>query len=233
MLGLFFGFNGRINRVTYWLGSIIAGFIGFLGIFLGIMLAGGQAVDKSPEAMMRALSTMGLIVGPVMLAMGWAGLALQAKRFHDRGRSGVLVLLPMAPTMLVFTAIVGGAMANKPFQQVAAECQIYINILWLINLAFFVDLGCLPGKEGPNKYGDPPNGGFGLGRASPSAPAPGGGPAAERGLAFLGGADKAMERAIAERASTAAQPQPRYAAALVARPGMGAAASGFGRKPAR
>jgi uncharacterized membrane protein YhaH (DUF805 family) len=241
MLSLFFGFNGRINRVTYWLGSIVVGVAAAFGLMFG-MMAAGASIDKSPEGVVRALSTMGLILGPVWLVASWAALALQVKRFHDRGRSGFYAALPFVPLLMIAVTIFGGAMANQPGQDVAAQCFIYVNILSLINIFFFVDLGCLGSKDGPNKYGDPPRGGFGAG-PGPSAPAPGRTAPAHGvigGGAALGNAEAAIQRAIAEQAKAKAAPQQvaapaRSVSPASPRPAMvtAGAPTGFGRKPAR
>jgi uncharacterized membrane protein YhaH (DUF805 family) len=241
MLGLFFGFNGRINRLTYWFGNIAIGVVGFFGMMFGFMLAGAQGYEKTAESALRMISTAGLTVGPVLLAMSWASLAMQVKRFHDRGRTGLFTLAPLLPVTMVMMTVVGGAATNAPFQQVMGQAALWMNILFLINIAFFIDLGCLPGKEGPNKYGDPPRGGFGMGQPSaPSAPAvPGRAAPAPASRASLGSAEEAMQRAIAEQAKAkAAAPQPARAPApgpAAPRPAMATAGAptGFGRKPAR
>ena len=38
----------------------------------------------NPAALVAALASLGLLLGPVLIASGWCGLALQVKRFHDR-----------------------------------------------------------------------------------------------------------------------------------------------------
>lgn len=241
MLGLFFGFNGRVNRLTYWLGNIGIGVAGFFGMMFGFMLAGSQGYDKSAASALRLISTMGLTVGPVLLAMSWASLALQVKRFHDRGRSGLFTLIPFVPVTMVMMTVVNGAVTNADLSQVMGQASLWMNILFLINIGFFIDLGCLPGKEGPNKYGDPPRGGFGMGQPSgPAAPVvPGRAMPVQVSASrpSLGSAEAAMQRAIAEQATAkATAPQPVRAASPAApRPAMAVAGApaGFGRKPAR
>jgi uncharacterized membrane protein YhaH (DUF805 family) len=60
------------------------------------------------------------------LAILYPSLAVAAKRFHDRDKSGWWVLI-------IFIPIVG--------------------IIWYI-----VELGCLPGTPGPNRFGSDPLG---------------------------------------------------------------------------
>src|SRR4029077_20355333 len=92
----------------------------------------------------------------------------------------------------------GGIASGMDPLMLAASVQPYVGVLWLINLAFFIDLGCLPSKEGPNKYGDPP--GFG----GISTPQPPSGPAPSTASAL--GMQAAMDRAISQRDTMKAAP---------------------------
>jgi hypothetical protein len=112
----------------------------------------------------------------------------------------------------------------------------------------FVDLGCMPSKPEPNKYGNPPGGGFNGGAPMGGAPAarqpapartqsiPGMGspkPAPATGSS-LGNAESAIERAIAAQSKQAQAAAQRPAMARVgAQPTAGlrpATPSTFGRK---
>jgi hypothetical protein len=101
----------------------------------------------------------------------------------------------------------------------------------LICLAFFIDLGCLPGVEGTNKYGPPPGS---PGPAEPARPS-----GAVDATSSLFGAQSAMDRAIADarKPQPAAQrpapaPQAAFAAATV-RARVQPAPAGFGRRVTR
>lgn len=230
LLKLLFSFKGRINRSQYWLGSLGVGFGSvFLIIFL-MLVAGPSGAGDKGQAMMHAITAFSLIVFPVSLVAGWAGMALQVKRFHDRGRSGLFAMAPMLPIAMIFMSFVGGAMSGQDAGQVARAIGGWMMLLWAIQFALFIDLGCLPGKDGPNKYGDPP------GSAAPSAPrAPSA--SAPPVTAPLFGAQSAMDRAIAEEARKQQQPpveQPRPAPQRAyATAATGGATPSFGRRAAR
>jgi uncharacterized membrane protein YhaH (DUF805 family) len=228
MVALLFSYKGRINRLQYWTGNIIVGLGGVFAIFgLGALLGPAQLLSKDSQGVVQALSTLGIVIGPVSLLMAWAGLALQVKRFHDRGRSGLFTLLPLLPMMLLMITLVGEITSGAPPATIGASIQPYVTMLWIINLAFFIDLGCLPGKEGPNRYGNPPG-------SAPSAPAPAPSKsikviAASTGAAF-GSAEQAIDRALAARARAPAV-TPVAAAAFAAAP-KPAASGSFGRRRA-
>lgn len=84
---LLFSFCGRINRLPYWVVTLI--FIGFGG------------------ASQQALGTYGqdnlMTVGPALITIAnfiigvWIGIAVQVKRWHDRDKSGWWALINLVP----------------------------------------------------------------------------------------------------------------------------------------
>lgn len=88
---IIFSFDGRIPRKVYWLGSFFTGamFLGyafFAGV-VGALLGGGQAGES--------IATILLIPGYVVLI--WSQLAIQIKRWHDRGKSGWWIFASLIP----------------------------------------------------------------------------------------------------------------------------------------
>ena len=130
---LLFDFSGRINREQYWLAWLawLAAGVISLVIFLLISwlpyLAFGVAV----------------IVG--ILGVN-SGIAVGIKRLHDRGKSGWwLVFFYLSPAVLT------------RFAQVAAPNRLILELASLsIAIWMIVELGCLPGIAGPNRYGPDP-----------------------------------------------------------------------------
>jgi uncharacterized membrane protein YhaH (DUF805 family) len=222
MVDLLFSMRGRINRLHYWLGNFGVGFAGAVLMFA----ISSIAIGAGKAASIPMLLVLVLLFG----VMGWCGVALQVKRFHDRGQSGYWSLLPFIATVPLWTTFFGGVFTDAPFKAIAGDLATWVGVLTLINFGLFINLGCLAGTNGPNKYGDPPGSSYaGGGAPSPQAPR-----ANAASAAFLlGGADKAMEQAIAERARAAtAAPAPVAATpAPTFRPA--AAPAGFGRRITR
>jgi uncharacterized membrane protein YhaH (DUF805 family) len=81
---LFLSFEGRISRKDYWIGTglmVLASFtLGVLGAILAFVF--------EPLAIVASL---------LSLAMIYPGLALCAKRWHDRGKSGWWTLVNLVP----------------------------------------------------------------------------------------------------------------------------------------
>lgn len=87
-MGKFFSFSGRIGRYEYWVWSF-----GLFGLLLLATLVTGL---------------MGLAVSWLFLfpAFWFGNLSLMVRRWHDRNRSGVWVLLPLVPFIGTIWAII-------------------------------------------------------------------------------------------------------------------------------
>jgi uncharacterized membrane protein YhaH (DUF805 family) len=240
ILTLLFSFSGRINRAQYWLGGIGAGLaVMTLAVVLVVLSGPGPSIPKEQQ-LAHFIGTFALLFIPALLLISWIGYALAWKRFHDRGKSGTWVFLPMPFSFMMMTGVFGAIASGADPAQMAFAAQPWSTILMLIQLWFFVELGCLPSKPGPNKFGDQPGGGSAptgnapsFAAAANSAPKKAG-PVIPGMVSTLGSAESAMDRAIAERAKQQAQtPAPAAAPRAPVTPagGLRPATSGsFGRK---
>ncbi|MGA2280674.1 MAG: MFS transporter [Verrucomicrobiota bacterium] len=98
--GNLFSFGGRIPRAAFWGTTIIIG--GFILFIWAVARLSGK-----PEAF-HSLPAR-LFFAAVGVAAGWILLALQAKRWHDLGKTGWLVLINLLPVVgtLASLAILG------------------------------------------------------------------------------------------------------------------------------
>jgi uncharacterized membrane protein YhaH (DUF805 family) len=102
-MALFTCFEGRINRQKWWLGTIVLIIIQWIAfVSIGVMMGPGWIAGMDPtdpvvtaQAMTRMSMPM-FIVGLVFL---WPSLALYAKRWHDRGKSGWWTLIILIPVI--------------------------------------------------------------------------------------------------------------------------------------
>jgi uncharacterized membrane protein YhaH (DUF805 family) len=100
-LSLFTSFEGRIGRQNWWLGLLALVVIEWIVIFVlakifGIALV--PAMDpNNPEAMGAMGAGAGALLGIVGLIFLWPALALYAKRWHDRDKSGWWTLIALVP----------------------------------------------------------------------------------------------------------------------------------------
>ena len=84
---LLFSFQGRIPRRTFWLTQF--------GL-LEVMVVWGLFIQVARHEMATGILLSFLLL-PMILTVFGIGLAVQVKRWHDRGKSGWMVLLNFIP----------------------------------------------------------------------------------------------------------------------------------------
>ncbi len=159
-----FGFTGRINRAKAWLFVLIQILV---FVVLAILFASfvGMAAFSNPGASQNAAANMGgaalvisLLCGLIGIAMFIASLAVLTKRLHDRNKSGwwllLFYVLPFILNIVALSINMAGMMHQPP------QTNPVGSILSLAALALgiwgFVELYCLRGTVGDNRYGPDP-----------------------------------------------------------------------------
>jgi uncharacterized membrane protein YhaH (DUF805 family) len=116
MMQLLFSFNGRIRRTNYWLGAIGAGLV--YGVILAVilMLSGGAGAMSGQGGGGGGMGLIGLVLYLVVLFFAaWTGLAIQIKRWHDRDKPGIWVLINFIPLIgALWTLIECGFLDGTP-----------------------------------------------------------------------------------------------------------------------
>jgi uncharacterized membrane protein YhaH (DUF805 family) len=136
-----FGASGRINRAKYWKSMLIFGIAGLL-VAVILMTAAGLAAPL-------------FIVAATVVFIPWLiwGFAIHTERLHDRDKSAWwLVVFYLMPGLL-------GYFTNPTlFNGVAGVALYYALALVALALTIwgFVEIGCLRGTTGSNRYGPNP-----------------------------------------------------------------------------
>lgn len=87
-----FSWNGRIRRRDWWLLYIISAVI-LYGLAFAIMMLVGQP-DPTTGQVTNPAGMIGFIF---YIPLIWISLALTAKRFHDRDKGAIWVLIGLVP----------------------------------------------------------------------------------------------------------------------------------------
>jgi uncharacterized membrane protein YhaH (DUF805 family) len=109
-MSLFTSFDGRIGRQNWWLG-IIALFVVewiimfVLSLLFGFSMMGGMD-PNNPEVMGQAMGIMSIPFFIILLLFLWPALAIYAKRWHDRGKSGWWSLIGLVPIVGFFWILI-------------------------------------------------------------------------------------------------------------------------------
>jgi len=145
LLELLFGFQGRINRLKYWLGFctwVVIGVLVYFALKIVIVAAG---LDAGAVLFWG----LGLLV---LLPFLVSSVAINLRRLHDRDKSGwwllVFYLIPVALAVFAQAAVNGNPDSSVTK---AAQYGTLAIQFWMI-----VELGFMPGTKGPNAYGEAP-----------------------------------------------------------------------------
>ena len=141
MTQLLFAFHGRLNRKAYWT-IVIATAVVFI---LLLLLALAMIREYGLEFLLVTIAILVILYVPLI----WIGLALGAKRLHDRDKSAWWLLVFYALPTILSTA----ADRMEDVQFIILHLISFAITVWA-----FVELGCLRGTVGPNRYGPDPLG---------------------------------------------------------------------------
>jgi uncharacterized membrane protein YhaH (DUF805 family) len=150
---ILFSFYGRINRAKYWAGALmwLVFFLILMSVIIGFFVSDIMALTTTEEVIAYALGrglAVFLIVSIVSIIAMVSGLALGVKRLHDRDKSGWwIVLFYVVPEVL-----------NGATQTTDSGAVLAVGTLAMIGLVIwgFIELGCLRGTAGPNRFGPDP-----------------------------------------------------------------------------
>jgi uncharacterized membrane protein YhaH (DUF805 family) len=132
LVNLLFTFNGRINRAKYWLACLI-------WLILWVVVA--VAIFLMQFATVIVVVAIVIFIPSIV-----SGIAIGIKRLHDRDKSGWwLLLFYLTPGVLDGIGRTAGSVGF-----VFSLASLAITI-WA-----FVELGCLRGTIGKNRYGGDP-----------------------------------------------------------------------------
>jgi uncharacterized membrane protein YhaH (DUF805 family) len=228
LFNLLFSFKGRITRSQYWFAALLQAifFVVVLGAYLALV---GSIFPsdfvKNVEPGSKELAALAPLLIPILLiliVMIWMGAAVYTKRLHDRNKGAVWLTAIYLPSAL--------NLVNP----------LFIVISIIAGLWAFIELGCMRGTDGPNRFDGPEAGAY-LDDVFGKAPATGNKPSKPSGEPNLGGMAGAMAAINAaarenqgQRPAAASAPSaPQFgqrAATQFGQLNTGATSGGFGRR---
>jgi uncharacterized membrane protein YhaH (DUF805 family) len=159
-MSMFTGFEGRINRAKWWLGTIILAVIGFVLSWIIAKIFGASMMPVD-AATARSLAVVQLITFVILL---YPVLSLLMKRLNDRDRPNWYAYVFIAPTVL--SILLGLAGLTIGAADATTGVATPTTLGWIVNLITLVigiwalvELGILRGTVGPNQHGPDPLGG--------------------------------------------------------------------------
>lgn len=150
IVGLLFSYQGRINRAKYWTAILIYLAISIVIAAVGFIMLGNSilelADDAADDGVIVGLLSKGigffLIVLVIYIPLIVSSVFVGIKRLHDRDKSGWwLLVFYLLPTVL---------------NELSGVSSVLAFVSFAITIWALVELGCLRGTQGPNKYGPDP-----------------------------------------------------------------------------
>ena len=140
--------SGRASRQEYWMFALFT-------LIISIVL---NVIDKLVGSTYTYYLSSGVpvvqgyISGLYNLALFIPSIAVQVRRLHDVNKSGHLLWLFFVPILAMVGALLAGAIA-----------LMILLVLVILGIAIWMlVLYCKKGTDGPNKYGEDPEGGGGF-----------------------------------------------------------------------
>lgn len=136
--GLFLSAEGRIGRQNFWIG-------------FAILFGASFVVNLIP--------VLGQIIGLLLL---WPQVCIHAKRLHDMGHSGWLMLIPFGVSVLaggIAVATGGAAIFAGGYEAAGAAmgaALLAFGLAFLVGLGFLLWVGLTPSQPGDNRFGPAP-----------------------------------------------------------------------------
>ena len=99
-MNLLFGFSGRTGRGGWWLGqfAIMLVSIACAGVIFASEGMRGMEAARDGDFARLSASMVALLFSATVLTV-WMGLAVSIKRFHDRDKSGLWILIIFVPVI--------------------------------------------------------------------------------------------------------------------------------------
>jgi uncharacterized membrane protein YhaH (DUF805 family) len=150
IVGLLSTYVGRINRSKYWTAVLIYVAINVVVVAIGFIMFGNSILalgdDAADDGIILGLASKGigfiLLVVVIYIPLLVSSVFVGIKRLHDRDKSGWWLLVFYLVPMLL--------------NGLGDVSSIFSFVAFGISIWAFVELGCLRGTPGPNKYGPDP-----------------------------------------------------------------------------
>ena len=139
VLDFFFNWKGRISRKHYWLGRVCLALIGYTIFSLSFSLIFSFFGLRNIPSLILFWTSMVIFI--------FAGLCLDIKRFHDRGKSGHWLCLNLL-------SLIGSIWFFIQPESLSGHWLWLHSLLLIGSIWILIELNFLKGTKGPNKYGE-------------------------------------------------------------------------------
>ena len=146
LLWLFFSFQGRISRKTFWLAALT-----LLACDIALSMSIASVLGMSWREYWAGSSRTELLDLVTVVLFSWPGLAIDFKRLHDRNDTGLRAVVVQVLVVVLIALEYGGYDKGDTLTIVLFNIHLVITIAlfcWII-----IEMGFFKGDPGPNQYG--------------------------------------------------------------------------------
>ncbi len=103
----FTSMEGRIGRMTWWLSQLVMSLVMIIpyGLIIGILYATTDFTVPEPKPSGLGIAMASIIGVILFVVIIWSSIVINAKRWHDHGKSGWMQLLAMIPFVNIWVFI--------------------------------------------------------------------------------------------------------------------------------
>lgn len=153
LLWLFFSFQGRIARKTFWLATLT-----LLACDIALSMGIASALGMSWREYWAGSSRTALLDLVTVVLFTWPGLAIDFKRLHDLNDTGLRAVVVQLLVVVLIALEYGGYDKGDTLTIVLFNIHLVITIAlfcWII-----IEMGFMKGNPRPNQYGAIPKTAF-------------------------------------------------------------------------
>src|SRR5690348_15099714 len=99
-MSLLTGFDGRINRAKWWLGTLIIVVAAIILYFILAAILGASAVATDPAQIASVMRTAAILQLILLVLVAYPTTAIMIKRLNDRDRPRYFTYIFWAPSVL-------------------------------------------------------------------------------------------------------------------------------------
>lgn len=152
---MLFSANGRIRRRDFWLWSIAMMIFVYIAEFVAHMVLTDHPASQFVRDMGETkLTPFNMAILAIIVITQWPVICLNAKRWHDRNRTGYIAVAVAA--LNVAAIVVQSYIRPAWLYPTSPQYWVILIVSLVVGIWAFVECGCLDGTKGPNRYGPSP-----------------------------------------------------------------------------
>jgi uncharacterized membrane protein YhaH (DUF805 family) len=143
--------SGRASRSGYWVAFCAAWIVGMAATPLMFFAEAFWGSERRTPSL-SDWTVLGTFVA-IVLVCAWVWIAASVRRLHDRGKGGWWII-PFVILPIGVNELINSQTHFQPEMNLSQQILVYVTTA--LGLWGFIDIGCVRGTPGDNRYGPVP-----------------------------------------------------------------------------